>query len=263
MLRNSDTNTIFGLNVATLIISALELLLCVLLAVVLVWLGSSGGETMVDLIDDATTTLSDGVSASPSSDAAVTSVASGLGWDPSDMAKNIAGSTDMNVPEYNSASTEAFLDLLAGTVFLGVIALVFYAIPCAVSLIGGIIGVRGARNPMKSKAIFGWSLAGAICAFITCRWIVMVLQIISAVYAHRVSTQYLPVQQQQQMGVGVGQPMPAGYQQQPQAQPMVSQQPAPTAPQNAAAQPVQHPTTNGTAAGVNPRFNGNGGNTQQ
>lgn len=242
MLRNSDTSTIFGLNIVVLVLAILELLGCLLIVAFLSWFGIAGSESMLELLNDVSIEATEELNSSTisyDSDVA-TIVPVDLGWSPSEMTNSIGSGTDLNTNDITGSETLAeaagatttFL-FLSGAVF-GMIFVVFYPITCIVSMIGGILGVRNARNPLKAKGIFGWSIAGAALALITARWVTMVLQIISAVFAHRIYTKYFPIGQQQT----VGQPVPIDYVSQ-QGTPVILQQPM----QNAAPQPVQqqHP----------------------
>jgi hypothetical protein len=110
---------------------------------------------------------------------------------------------------------------------------------CVISLIAGIVGVRNCRNPQKVGKIFGWSIAGAICAVLMGRVISCVLLIVNAVYANRLKKAAANPAMYAQPVYGYA---PQGY-----AQP-VAQQPMPQQPMNgvtpaqqpvAPAQPVQ------------------------
>ncbi len=98
------------------------------------------------------------------------------------------------------------------------ILLLFELIAAVVSLLAGIFGVTGSRIPERFGRIFGWSLAGAILAFLSGRIITMIILIILTVFAHKAKTAaaaatqaqnvyYQPVYQQayQQAGQPQGQ----------------------------------------------------------
>lgn len=53
------------------------------------------------------------------------------------------------------------------------------------ALIAGILGLRNYQNPAKMGLIFGWSLAGAICALLSGNMVTMVLLIIMCVFAYK------------------------------------------------------------------------------
>ena len=107
---------------------------------------------------------------------------------------------------------------------------------CIVSLIAGIMGVRNCRNPQKAGKIFGWSIAGAVCAILMGRVISCILLIVNAVYANRLKKAAANPAMYAQPAYGYA---PQGF-----AQPM-PQQPVPgTAPMQqpaAGAVPAQQP----------------------
>ena len=81
--------------------------------------------------------------------------------------------------------------------------LVWGALCAAVSLVAGILGIRVPTHPDKSGSAFGWSIAGAIVAVLSGRFVTAVLLVIAAVYANKLRH-----------------PEPSGYQpQQPYGQP--------------------------------------------
>ena len=112
---------------------------------------------------------------------------------------------------------------------------------CVISLIAGIVGVRNARNPQKVGKIFGWSIAGAVCAILMGRVISCILLIVNAVYANRLKKAAANPVMNAQPAYGYA---PQGYAQPMAAQPM-PQQPVPgTAPMQqpaAGAVPAQQP----------------------
>ena len=112
---------------------------------------------------------------------------------------------------------------------------------CIVSLIAGIMGVRNCRNPQKAGKIFGWSIAGAVCAILMGRVISCILLIVNAVYANRLKKAAANPAMCAQPAYGYA---PQGYAQPMAAQPM-PQQPVPgTAPMQqpaAGAVPAQQP----------------------
>lgn len=74
------------------------------------------------------------------------------------------------------------MDLLVGYC---VVVLLVIGLLTIVSLIPGIIGLRNKQNPKKLTMLFGWSLAGAITAFLTGNIPNMVLLIIMCVFAYK------------------------------------------------------------------------------
>ena len=82
--------------------------------------------------------------------------------------------------EYGITTTDAYnLAMFA----IGItIALVVWLLLCsAVTLIASILGIRNAAKPEKLASAFGWSIAGAIAAFLSGRMITTVLLVIMAV----------------------------------------------------------------------------------
>lgn len=67
-----------------------------------------------------------------------------------------------------------------------VVICVIAALVCTVSLIAGILGLKNHDKPEKLGAAFGWSIAGAVCAFLCGRMISTVLLVLEAVYIHKV-----------------------------------------------------------------------------
>ena len=82
--------------------------------------------------------------------------------------------------EYGITTTDAYnLAMFA----IGItIALVVWLLLCsAVTLVASILGIRNAAKPEKLASAFGWSIAGAIAAFLSGRMITTVLLVIMAV----------------------------------------------------------------------------------
>ncbi len=112
---------------------------------------------------------------------------------------------------------------------VGGAAIIWEALMCAVSLVAGILGIRNAKMPQKYGAIFGWSIAGAVCALLSGRIITMVLQIIVCVFAYRGKTAYAAAGSATYIGgEAYGQ---QGYAQQPYGQPAYGQPTQPYASQ--------------------------------
>lgn len=108
---------------------------------------------------------------------------------------------------------------------VGGAALIWEALMCLVSLIAGILAMKNAAKPNKLGAVFGWCLAGAICAFLSGRIITMVLLIIMAVFASKDKNAAVQAAIQ---GAPMGQPVQGAQpmaQQQAYGQPMAQQQP--------------------------------------
>lgn len=110
-----------------------------------------------------------------------------------------------------------FMSLGVGTIM---VALVWSLVCSVVTLVGGIMGMRGASRPEKLGGAFGWAIAGAVASFLTGRIITTVLFVIAAVYLNKMRN--APVAAYGQPVAPYGQP--AGYGQQP-SQPMGYVQP--------------------------------------
>lgn len=124
---------------------------------------------------------------------------------------------------------------------------VFWGIICSiVTLIAGIIGMRNYDKTDKLGKVFGWSIAGAVMAFLYGNIITLVLLIISAVCASkdRKASTAIPYGQPASyysapQPYAAPQP-PYGAPQQPYAAPQQPQQPY-AAPQQQPQQPVEAP----------------------
>ena len=104
---------------------------------------------------------------------------------------------------YDSLSAEEAAGLMSGSMLLVTWLFVWGALCAAVSLVAGILGIRVPTHPDKSGSAFGWSIAGAIVAVLSGRFVTAVLLVIAAVYANKLRH-----------------PEPSGYQpQQPYGQP--------------------------------------------
>lgn len=88
--------------------------------------------------------------------------------------------------QYASSQDLATIGAL-GTLSIGIASAVTigFMLCAAVSLIAGIMGLRQSGQSGKPDAAFSWTIAGAIAAFITARWITAVLLVIMAVYLNR------------------------------------------------------------------------------
>lgn len=128
---------------------------------------------------------------------------------------------------------------------------VFWGIICSiVTLIAGIIGMRNYDKTDKLGKVFGWSIAGAVMAFLYGNIITLVLLIIAAVCASkdRKASTAIPYGQPASyysapQPYAAPQP-PYGAPQQPYAAPQQPQQPY-AAPQQQPQQPVEAPAQDG------------------
>ncbi len=86
---------------------------------------------------------------------------------------------------YGDLSVNEAMGLAGLGIGLGYVALGWELITAVVSLIAGILAIRGAADRTKLGGVFGWGIAGAIAAFLGGRLITCVLMIIVAVLAHK------------------------------------------------------------------------------
>ena len=129
------------------------------------------------------------------------------------------GSYDYEYYGVDGSDMAAVMAMLVG---IGGVALFVALALSAVGLIAGILGLRNYNVPAKLNLVFGWSLAGAICALCTGNMVTMVLLIIMCVFAYK-DKQLAAMQP-----IVVTQPMTAAQPVQP-AQPMATT-PVPSAP---------------------------------
>lgn len=82
-------------------------------------------------------------------------------------------------------SEDDLMGLLEFALVLGAIGIAWELLCAIVSLVAGIIGLRGANVPERLGRVFGWGIAGAVAAFLSGRVITCVLLVIAAVYASK------------------------------------------------------------------------------
>lgn len=82
-------------------------------------------------------------------------------------------------------SEDDLMGLLEFALVLGTIGIAWGLLCAIVSLVAGIIGLRGANVPERLGRVFGWGIAGAVAAFLSGRIITCVLLVIAAVYASK------------------------------------------------------------------------------
>lgn len=140
---------------------------------------------------------------------------------------------------YDSLSPEATAGIVAASLGIAVAALVWCILCSVVTLIAGVLGVRNHDKPEKQGGVFGWSIAGAIAAFLSGRIITVILLVIAAVYSNKLrNAANNPYGQPPYAQPGYGQPMqPQPYGQQAPQQPGYYQQ-APIVPQQQAPAPT-------------------------
>lgn len=143
---------------------------------------------------------------------------------------------------------EASVAALASLTIVVCVAILAWGLICsAVTLAAGILGLRNASTPEKLGVTFGWTIAGAVAAFLSGSLIAMVLLIISAVCINRMRK---PVASYQPYGQPV---QAAPYYAQPQGMPTAPTAPAqPYAqPANPYVQPIAAAQPNNTACAAN------------
>ena len=82
-------------------------------------------------------------------------------------------------------SDDDLMGLLNFGLIVGAVAVVWELLCAAVSLVAGIMGIRGANVKARLGGVFGWSIAGAVAAFLSGRIVTCVLLVIAAVYASK------------------------------------------------------------------------------
>lgn len=82
-------------------------------------------------------------------------------------------------------SDDELMGLLNFGLIVGAVAVVWELLCAAVSLVAGIMGIRGANVKARLGGVFGWSIAGAVAAFLSGRIVTCVLLVIAAVYASK------------------------------------------------------------------------------
>lgn len=86
---------------------------------------------------------------------------------------------------YGDLSVNEAMGLAGLGIGLGYVALGWELITAVVSLVAGILAIRGAADRTKLGGVFGWGIAGAIAAFLGGRLITCALMVIVAVLAHK------------------------------------------------------------------------------
>lgn len=203
-MQESDIRVVRGVSIATIVLSILAILGCLLVIALFAFGGvvasdPSNFDGYVEYRDD------------------------------SGMTNGLDAQYEMDAEETSALVTGVFG-------FLGVFAGLGLVL-CVISLVAGIVGIRNCRNPQTVGKIFGWSIAGAICSILMGRLVSCILLVVNAVYANRLKKAAANPAMYAQPAYGYA---PQGYAQPMQAQPF---QPAaapaqPYAPAQAAS-PVQ------------------------
>lgn len=191
-MMDSDARVVRGINIATVILSALQVLF---------------GLGLVILLGLSTTMLTDPEIISEVIDEMEHSGSSAFD---DDGYYNSYYSSGMSQTEAEAAMSLGITALMA----LGV----GYTICKIVALVAGIWALRNVNNPAKFGSMFGWAIAAIVMSLITGSFITGALFVVSAVYINRLRRAASMAQQ------GWGQP-PYGYPQahQPYGQPGLGQ----------------------------------------
>ncbi len=150
-MQNSDISTVRGLSIASIVLSALALVGSLLFLALIAWCGQFVDDPALyaELVSSGDVFSSDSAS-------------------------------------YLSSMSEADY-VQAMTLGVGIVCAIcaVAAVFSGVGLAGGIVGVRNCENPQKWGSIFGWSIAGAVCALLMGRFISAVIMFVNAVMANR------------------------------------------------------------------------------
>lgn len=95
-------------------------------------------------------------------------------------------------------SEDDVMGLLNLVVMLGGVSVGYVLVTALVTLIAGIIGIRGADAREKLGSVFGWSIAGGVAALLSGRLITAALFVVTAAFAHgdkNAPVEAVPVQQ--------------------------------------------------------------------
>ena len=152
-MQNSNTRTIRGLSIAVLIFAILAILGAVVIVVVLALFSS----VLPEVIDET--------------------------WAYPYTAEVLREFDELYV------SADDIVFLLQTLIGVTVVFIVLFAACSIVCLVASILGLKNHDKPEKLGLVFGWSIAGAVCAFCTMRIVSMVLLIIMAVMINKVRTE--------------------------------------------------------------------------
>ncbi len=150
-MQNSDISTVRGLSIASIVLSALALVGSLLFLVLIAWCGQFVGDPVVyaELVSSGDVFSSDSASYLSS----------------------------MSEAEYAQAMTLG-VGLVCAICGVG-------AAFSGVGLVCGIVGVKNCGNPQKWGSVFGWSIAGAVCALLMGRFISAVIMFVNMAIANR------------------------------------------------------------------------------
>lgn len=223
---NPDSRIIRGVNIATIVLSAL---------------GIFGGLALALLMGIASVSLND-----PSVVNALVSELQSSG----STSSAFDGSSPYSSYDFSGMTQDEAM-AVAGTSIVLMVGLSLGYVACkVVCLVAGILALRNCNNPAKLGGAFGWTIAAAIVSLLVGGMISLVLFVISAVYINRARKAYMAGGRG---GYGYQQPQ---YYQQPQQNgqmPQQGQQPTPQAPQQ-----LQQPNQNQVPPVAQPPVNNEG-----
>ncbi len=150
-MQNSDISTVRGLSIASIVLSALALVASLLLLALIAWCGQFVNDPAIysEIVSSGDVFSNDSASYLHS----------------------------MSESEYAQAMSSGIVLVCA---LCGVCA-VF----SGVGLASGIVGVLNCANPQKWGSVFGWSIAGAVCALLMGRFISAVIMFVNMAISNR------------------------------------------------------------------------------
>ena len=165
-MMNPDSRVIRGINIATIVLSAL---------------GIFGGLALVLFMGVASASLSD-----PSVVNALVSELQSSGSSSS----AFDGTSPYSSYDFSGMTRDEAMAVVSTSIAL-MIGLSFGYVVCkAVCLVAGILALRNCNNPAKLGGAFGWTIAAAIVSLLVGGMISLVLFVISAVYINRFRKAY-------------------------------------------------------------------------
>ena len=219
---NPDSRVIRGVNIATIVLSAL---------------GIFGGLALVMLMGVASASLSD-----PSVVNALVSELQSSGSSSS----AFDGASPYSSYDFSGMTQDEAMAVAGTSIVLMVGLSLGYVVCKVVCLVAGILALRNCNNPAKLGGAFGWTIAAAIVSLLVGGMVSLVLFVISAVYINRARKSYA--------ASGYGYQQPPHYQQ-PGQNDQAPQQPMMQAPQQlqqpnqSQVPPAPQPPTGGEGKG--------------
>lgn len=223
---NPDSRIIRGVNIATIVLSAL---------------GIFGGLALALLMGMASVSLND-----PSVVNALVSELQSSG----STSSAFDGSSPYSSYDFSGMTQDEAMAVAGTSIVLMVGLSLGYVVCKVVCLVAGILALRNCNNPAKLGGAFGWTIAAAIVSLLVGGMISLVLFVISAVYINRARKAYMAGG-----GGGYDYQQPQYYQQPQQngQMPQQGQQPTPQAPQQ-----LQQPNQNQVPPAAQPPVNNEG-----